>query len=92
MDPSFNVTAVETGGPEGRGRHALGGGEAALSGVVAAKVEAAALAKVPGATVERVEKDADGAEYEAHLTRSDGTRVTVKVDGDFKATGVETGR
>src|SRR3954447_3214029 len=42
-------------------------GETALTGTTAAKVKAAALAKYPGATVQRVETDSDGV-YEAHLT------------------------
>ena len=39
----------------------------------------AELAKYPDATVLRVETDSDGV-YEAHLTTSDGRRVTVEVD------------
>jgi len=46
---------------------------------------------VPGATVDRVETDADGAVYEAHVTKSDGTKATVKFDKDFAVTGVEEG-
>jgi hypothetical protein len=53
---------------------------------------AAALGKLPGATVERLEADADGnAAYEAHLTKADGSRTTVYVDGSFNVVGVETG-
>jgi uncharacterized membrane protein YkoI len=55
-------------------------------------VKAAALAKVPGSTVVRVETDADGATYEAHITNPDGTEATVKLDKNFQVTGVETGR
>jgi hypothetical protein len=61
-----------------------------LSGDTAAKVRAAALARYPGATVLRVETDSDGV-YEAHLTTSDGRRVTVEVDKAFKVTGEEAG-
>jgi hypothetical protein len=61
-----------------------------LSGDTATKVRAAALAKYPGATVLRVETDSDGV-YEAHLTTSDGRRVTVEVDKSFKVTGEESG-
>src|SRR3954447_458551 len=58
------------------GRHTVNGKtEKALTGDVAAKVKAAALAKVPG-TVERVETNVDGsASYEAHITKADGTSV-----------------
>jgi hypothetical protein len=65
--------------------------EKALAGTDAAKVTAAALAAVPGATVYRVETDADGAAYEAHLTKSDGTRATVKLNKDFTVAGIEDG-
>jgi hypothetical protein len=61
-----------------------------LSGDTASKVRAAALARYPGATVLRVETDSDGV-YEAHLTTTDGRRVTVEVDKAFKVTGEEAG-
>ena len=65
--------------------------EELLTGDVAEKVKAAALAAVPGGTIERVENDAEGSPYEAHMTKADGTHVTVKVDASFKVTGVEEG-
>ena len=64
--------------------------EQLLTGDTATKVRAAALAKYPGATVLRVETDSDGV-YEAHLTTTDGRRVTVEVDKAFKVTGEEAG-
>lgn len=67
-----------------------GPGETLLTDGTASKVKQAALDKVPGATVIRVETDSDGSPYEAHLRKSDGTEVTVKVDKDYNATGVET--
>ena len=67
--------------------------ETLLTGDTAAKVKAAALAKVPGATVERVETDADhGSPYEAHLRKSDGTELEVLVDKSFTVTAVNTMR
>ena len=55
---------------------------------VAAKVRAAALAKVSG-TVERVETNVDSsAPYEAHITKSDGTQVEVQVSKDYSVTAV----
>ena len=67
--------------------------ETLLTGDTAAKVKAAALAKVPGATVERVETDADhGSPYEAHLRKSDGTELEVLVNQDFAVTAVNTMR
>ena len=67
--------------------------ETLLTGDTAAKVKAAALAKVPGATVERVETDADhGSPYEAHLRKADGTELEVLVDKSFAVTAVNTMR
>jgi uncharacterized membrane protein YkoI len=68
-----------------------GPGETLLTDGTADKVKQAALDKVPGATVIRVETDSDGSPYEAHLRKSDGTEVTVKVDKNFKATDVQNG-
>jgi uncharacterized membrane protein YkoI len=61
-----------------------------LTGDTAAKVKAAALAKVPGATVLRAESGGHGSAYHVHMRKADGTEVTVLVDKDFKATSVET--
>jgi hypothetical protein len=66
--------------------------ETLLSGDAAAKVRQAALAKVPGATVTRVETDADGnAAYEAHMVKANGTPVTVYVNKQFEVVSVQTG-
>jgi ABC-type transport system substrate-binding protein len=78
--------------PSKGGHMANGITETLLTGDTAAKVKAAALAAVPGGTVERVENDAEGSPYEAHMTKADGTHVTVKVGSDFKVTTIETGR
>ena len=66
--------------------------ETLLTGDTAAKVKELALAKVgSGATVVRVETDADGhAAYEAHIVKADGTPVTVYVDKQFNVVSVET--
>jgi hypothetical protein len=77
--------------PDGPGRHVGANGvrEQPLSGSVAEKVRAAALAKVSGGTIERVETDADhGSPYEAHVRRSDGTELEVLVNKDFSVTAV----
>ena len=68
-----------------------GPGETLLTGTTAEKVKAAALAAVPNATVIRVETDSAGSPYEAHLQKSDGSYVTVKVDASFKVTATEQG-
>jgi uncharacterized membrane protein YkoI len=47
-------------------------------------VTAVAQSKLPGATIVRVETDADGnAKYEAHVVKADGTPATVYVDASF---------
>jgi hypothetical protein len=62
----------------------------ALSGDVAAKVKAAALAKVPGATVLRTEAGGpDNSAYHAHIKTSGGTLKVVLVDASFHATAVQ---
>ena len=65
----------------------------ALSADVAAKVKAAALAKVPGATVERTEAGGPyGTPYHAHIKTSGGTLQVVLVSSDFEATAVQADR
>ena len=55
------------------------------TGDALAKVTAIAESKVPDGTVVRVETDAEGnATYEAHMTKADGTPVTVYVDSSFQ--------
>jgi hypothetical protein len=74
-----------------KGGHTVNGRtEKLLSGDVAAKVKAAALAKVSG-TVERVETNVDSsAPYEAHIRKADGTEVEVQVDSDYTVAAVNT--
>jgi hypothetical protein len=93
-----STTSTAAGGTTATDAHRGPGGaspvrgdEKSLSSADAATVKAAALKAVPGGTVYRVETDAGDGEYEAHLTKSDGTRVTVKLDKDFAVTKVEDG-
>jgi uncharacterized membrane protein YkoI len=73
------------------GHQANGKTEKLLTGDTASKVEAAAKAKVPGGTIERVETDADtGSPYEAHVKKSDGSEAIVYVDSNFNVTGTGT--
>ena len=64
--------------------------EKLLTGTTAAKVKEAALAKYPGATIQRVETDSDGV-YEAHVVTKAGDEVIVQVGKDFAVTGTQTG-
>jgi hypothetical protein len=61
-----------------------------LTGTTGSKVRAAALAKYPHATIQRVETDSDGV-YEAHIVTSAGSEVIVQVGKDFAVTGTQTG-
>jgi hypothetical protein len=64
--------------------------ETLLTGSALAKVTAIANSKVPGGTIVRVETDADGvAAYEAHMTKADGSPVTVYVDSSFQFVSVK---
>jgi hypothetical protein len=82
-------TASPSAPATGGGTH---GTETALTGDTASKVKAAVLAANSGATVENMTTEDDGsAAYEAHITKSDGTHATVKLDASFKVTATETG-
>jgi hypothetical protein len=62
--------------------------QVAVTGSSAAKVRAAALAKLPGGTVDR-EADTDGSAYGA-VTQDHATPATVKLDANHKVASVET--
>jgi uncharacterized membrane protein YkoI len=65
--------------------------EEAVTGDLATTLSDLAKAKVPGTTVDRVEKDSDGvATYEVHMTKTDGTHVTVNFDANNAITSVDT--
>ena len=91
---STTTAATQPASPSHDGGRPWGGqrsDETRLSGDALAKVTAIAKANVPGGTVVRVETDADGhAAYEAHMTKSDGTPVTVYVDSNFDFVSVES--
>lgn len=64
--------------------------ETLLTGDALSKVKAIAQAKVPGGTIVRIETDADGVgAYEAHMTKADGSPVTVYVDSSFAFVSVQ---
>ena len=92
VNSSFEATAVQAdrgrGGPGGkRGGRGPGGrgGETALTGETKQKVEAAVLAKYPGATIVRTETNRDtNAPYESHIKTTDGKELEVLVNKDFE--------
>jgi hypothetical protein len=63
--------------------------EKLLTGTTASKVRAAALAKYPKATIQRVETDSDGV-YEAHIVTAAGQELIVQVGKDFAVTGTDS--
>jgi uncharacterized membrane protein YkoI len=89
LDKAFAVLGVETGGP--RGGH--GNGETPLTGDTKTKAIAAALANTPGtaasASTETNNSNAS-AKYEVHVTKADGTHVSVILDASFAVLSVET--
>src|SRR4051794_18677593 len=81
---SSTTQSASQGQPRGPHVGANGKTEAPLTGDVAASVKKAALAKIPGGTIERVETDVDhGSPYEAHVRKADGTSYEVLVNKDF---------
>lgn len=87
-DANFKVTSVEDPAPA-RGPRGDHGDRTPLDADTAAKVEAAAKAAVPDATVEHTGKDRDGDGYVAMMEKADGTHVLVHEDANFKVTKVE---
>jgi hypothetical protein len=86
-------STVPAPGPRGRAdtATAVRAGEKAETGANLATLKAAALKAVPGGSVYRVETDADGATYEAHMTKADGTHVTVKFGKNLTVTAIQDG-
>jgi hypothetical protein len=83
---AYAGAADNSGSGDGRAQRS---GEEPLTGATADKVEAAALERVEGGTIIRVETDADhGSAYEAHVRTSDGTEVEVLVNRQFEVTAV----
>src|SRR3954447_7761712 len=94
LDKDYNVLTVETGHGPGSGHGRGGNGETPLTGDVATKAKAAAVAKVGGtadsATTENDSSNAAAA-YEVHVTKADGTHVTVILDKSDNVLAVEAG-
>ena len=87
------AASSSTGADANHGPHIANGiTETVLTGDDLTKATAAAQDAVPGATIERAETDAEGATYEVHVTKSDGSEATVKLDASFTVTSIEDGR
>jgi len=89
--PAASATDPATGTHAGGPHQANGKTETLLTGDDLAKVTAAVDSTEPGATIDRAETDADGAVYEAHITKADGTKATVKFDASVTITSVDAG-
>jgi hypothetical protein len=87
-----NTVAASTAAPAPNKQSTpVRGDEKSVSTADAATLKAAALKAVPGGTVYRIESDAGDGAYEAHMTKADGTLVTVKFDKNLAVTKVESG-
>jgi uncharacterized membrane protein YkoI len=88
LDSSFTVLSTKAqSGLDGHG-HGGNPNEKALTGDDLAKATAAAKSAVSGGTVERASTE-DSAEntggaYEVHVTKTDGSQVSVLLDSSFK--------
>lgn len=98
--PASNSAPAWPGAHDGRPGGVFDGGggpapvrpdEKALGSALTARLKEAALKAVPGGKVYRVETDAGDGTYEAHMTKADGSLVTVKFDKNGTVTGVEQG-
>jgi len=85
------VGSGAAGAPGPGGAQPARSGEKSLPGATAATLRAAALKAVPGGAVYRIETDAGDGAYEAHMTKADGSLVTVKFDKNLTVTKVESG-
>jgi hypothetical protein len=88
---STAAPAVPARDPSKGGHTANGITEEVLTGDQATQATAAAQAAVPDGTIERVETDAEGAAFEAHIVKADGSHVTVKLNSDFSVASIENG-
>ena len=87
--PSVSSGDARTPGPGGA--QPVRSDEKSIPSATAATLRAAALKAVPGGAVYRIETDAGDGVYEAHMTKADGSLVTVKFDKNLKVTKVESG-
>jgi hypothetical protein len=93
--PSTSGYSAPPGAPAGApgpgGAQPVRSDEKLVTGADLTTLKAAALKAVPGGTLVRVETDSGDATYEAHMTKTDGSLVTVKFGKDLAVTSVEDG-
>jgi len=88
---SYSPGSADTRTPGPGGAQPVRPDEKNVSSATAATLRSAALKAVPGGTVYRIETDAGDGAYEVHMTKADGSLVTVKFDNNLKVTKVESG-
>ncbi len=87
LNASFEVTGTKEMTRKDKGGKDKGD-RIAITAEEKASAEAAALAEVPGATVDHVHKTKDGG-YVVEIRTSDGTKQIVKLDSSFTVTSVD---
>lgn len=87
----LSPAGMRPGGQGPGGAQPVRSDEKLVTGSDRTTLKAAALKAVPGATIIRVETDSGDATYEAHMTKADGSLVTVKFDKSLAVTSVEDG-
>lgn len=95
LDGAFKVITTQAAGGRGHRPDGRGPEHPPLAADIATKVTDAAKAAVPGGTVTSTSaetKDAAGAAYEAHVTKTDGSRVEVILDQNFKVLATQAAK
>jgi hypothetical protein len=87
--PAQSAPGQGTPGPGGA--NPVRSDEKLVTGSDLTTLRAAALKAVPGGSIIRIETDSGDATYEAHMTKADGSLVTVKFDKNLGVTRVEQG-
>jgi uncharacterized membrane protein YkoI len=78
------TAAASTSGAASSADHGGRAPKTELTGDTLAKVKAAVLAANPGATIEHTHAETEnGAAYEAHIVKADGSRAEVTLDSNF---------
>jgi hypothetical protein len=88
-----HATVAQTTTSTGTSSSTAPNGETVVTGTAATSASSAALAAVPGGTVDRASTETDGASngaYEVHVTKSDGSRVVVIEDSSFSVLSVNS--
>jgi hypothetical protein len=86
-----SASSADARAPGPGGAQPVRSDEKSVPSATAAALRAAALKAVAGGTVYRIETDAGDGVYEVHMTKADGSLVTVKFGKNLTVTKVESG-